>query len=518
MRAPATVAVVLLLVLAGCSAGFQGGFDAEPPTATPVGAETSTPDPTPTAAGDTALPDPPTDRLGWEAGYWYNESLSVTPENGLNESELEAVVARSMARVERVRELEFERQVPVEIISRAEYRDRSSGTEYTETFTTFDNAKFETLFLIGEERDSLAVQNTNRGSNVLGFYSSSNDSIVVVAESETPVLEGELTLGHELVHALQDQRYNLSSYVRPTRDVYNAYNGIIEGDANLVQQRYERRCGTEWECLSVQSESGSGSGGDLHLGVYFLNFFPYSDGPGFVRYHEQRGGWEAVDRIYEAPPASSEQVIYPDRYPDATPTEVELTDTNGGEWERVSPGPQRPGGTRPAYATFGQSGIVSMFAYTAYDEYNGSRVVSPRSFLNADENGNVNSTDPLNYDVDYAAGWAGDRLHVYDTPGADNETAYVWRVAWDSPAEAAEFVTGYRALLSHWGGERVDGSPNHWVVESGPFADVFYLEVTGDTVTIVNAPTREDLGAVYADYERPPASTDGNGGSDDGTY
>jgi hypothetical protein len=148
-----------------------------------------------------------------------------------------------------------------------------------------------------------------------------------------------------------------------------------------------------------------------------------------------------------------------------------------------------------------------MFAYTLYDDYNRSRVIEPQEFLNVDEDGEINETDPLNYDIAYASGWDGDRLHIYDTPGEDNETAYVWRLVWDSPAEAEEFAEGYRRLLAHWGGERVDGSANHWVVpesSESPFADAFYLEVEGDTVTIVNAPTEGELSAVYADYE-PPA-------------
>jgi len=144
-----------------------------------------------------------------------------------------------------------------------------------------------------------------------------------------------------------------------------------------------------------------------------------------------------------------------------------------------------------------------MFAYTLYDDTNRSRVIEPNEFLNL-EGGQVNSTDPLNYDIAYASGWDGDRLHIYDDGVADNETAYVWRSVWDSPEEAAEFAEGYRALLSHWGGERV-GSRNHWVVTRGPFQDAFYIEVEGDTVTIVNAPTASDLGDVYAGYEPPAA-------------
>lgn len=515
--------VALALVLAGCSTGFQGtpAPDATPqptgadaPAATPdPSTPTRTSEPTPTPSTGTETPaasfdfaDPPADRPGWEAGFWYNESLAITPEDGLNATELNATVARAMARVELIREVEFEESVPVEVIDRETYRRNFTGGDanYTASFRAFDNTKFEALFLIGEERDALDVQSANRGSSVLGFYSPVEDAIVIVADSSTPVLNTEFTLAHELVHAIQDQRFNLTSYTAPTRDAYNGQNGLIEGEANLVEDRYRERCETEWSCLNVSSTGGGGGGGDLHLGIYFVNFFPYSDGPGFVESRYRQGGWEAVDDLYADVPASAEQVIHPERYGEDPPTNVSFEDTNSGDWERVRPDPPRPGSVRPAYATMGQSALSSMFAYTLYDDYNRSYVVEPRAWLNVDDDGNINSSDPLNYALPVTDGWDGDSLHVYANPGTEsNQTAYVWRLAWDFPADAEEFAEGYRQLLSHWGGKRVSGSPNHWRIDSGPFADSFYVEVDGDTVTVVNAPTGSDLEEVYAGYTPP---------------
>jgi hypothetical protein len=512
MRTLPAVAVALALVLAGCSAGYQGTA-APGTTPQPAGtdAATATPEPsTPTSPGTEGsvssfdFADPPADRRGWEDGVWYNESLAISPEDGLNGTELNATVARSMARVEVVREAEFTERVPVTVINRTTYRrEFAGGNDYTETFRAFDNAKFEALFLIGEDRDALAVQNDNRGSNVLGFYSPARDEIVVVSESQTPTLSTEFTLAHELVHALQDQHYNLSTYRAGTRDAANGQSGLIEGEASLVEDRYRGQCAAAWDCLNVSTTTNS-TGGDLHIGVYFVNIFPYTDGPGFVASQYRQGGWAAVDGLYADVPASAEQVIYPERYGEDPPTNVSLADTTSGDWERVRPEPTRPGSLRPAYATLGQSALSAMFAYTLYDEYNRSGVVEPREWLNVDADGDVNASDPLNYDLSVTNGWDGDRLHVYTSPGAGtNETAYVWRLAWDSPAEAEEFAAGYRRLLAHWGGERVSGSPDHWRIDSGPFADSFYLEVDGDTVSIVNAPSREALGEVYAGYTPP---------------
>ncbi|WP_255198072.1 Hvo_1808 family surface protein [Halorarius litoreus] len=504
MRTLAVLSLALLTVLAGCSVGYSapgaplGGVDS--PTATAEPTATPGADPTPTSTATPAAvvspPDPETDVLGWEDGYWANETLQLTRDDGLNESERRAVVARAMARVEVVRELEFEERVPVEIISRAEYRNSSfsqSGATST-AFSQFDNAKFEAMFLIGEDTDSLDVQNTNRGSSVLGFYSPRNDTIVIITEGDTPDLPGERTLGHELVHALQDQYYNLSSYRAETRMQYNAQNGLIEGDANLVQYRYEQRCGAEWECLPAPS-GGGGGGGEFHLGVYILNYFPYSDGPGFVDYYRKQGGWERVNELYAAVPTSDAHVVFPEQYGSGPPMDVTFEDRTSNGWERVRPGTRPDGSSRPDYASLGQSGLTAMFAYTLYDDQNSSRVVQPQEFLNL-EDGQVNRTDPFNYGFAYVSGYENDRMHVYAN---GEETGYVWKIAWNSSAEAQEFAEGYGRLLSHYGGTQVSTSGDTTVyrIADGPYADAFRVTVDGSTVTIVNAPSESALDDVY---------------------
>lgn len=483
-RAGASVLVALLVL-----SGLAGPVVAAPAVDGPASVTAAEPDRdrSPATANHTP-PDPDTDVLGWEGGYWYNETLPITESDGLNETELQAVVNRSMARVEHIRGLEFNRSVPVEVISREEYRAEYVDTNNTSAaLRTFDNVKFEALFLVGEDQDSLAVQESNRGSNVLGFYSPREDRIVVVSESQTPRVT-ETTLGHELVHALQFGQFNTSAFNSSTRELHNARNGVIEGDARYVDQIYGDRCDTAWNCTTQPS---SGGGGDLHLGIYIMKFFPYSDGPGFVAHVRAEGGWEAVNDLYQAPPESAEQVIVPEKYREDAPTEVTLEDRSTDEWSRVTPSNRAP------YGSVGQPSIAAMFAYPAYDESReAGPVVPPRQFLNIESDGSVNSSDPINYNFDYANGWDGDKLWVYQD--AENRTAYTWRIVWDSESDAAEFADGYRSLLQYWGGQPVDDHDGVWRIPEGEsgFADAFHVEVEGDTVTIVNAPTVEAIDAV----------------------
>jgi hypothetical protein len=476
--------VALCVLLSGCATPFAGAGADE--TAPDVGtAEES--ETTPVVHED--RPDPESDRLGWEKGYWHDDPVPVNATDGLNESEREAVVARAMARVEVVRNLEFEEPVNVSVVNRSSYSQEFGDGETGEALRAFDNAKFEALYLIGDDEDSIETQDRTRNQTVAGFYSPAREAIVVVSDSESPTLDGERTLAHELVHALQDQHFDLNTSETPrTRDAYNGRNGLVEGDARAVELAYMDRCGTNWSCLPEQSSAGEGSDGEpsIHLGVYVLSYFPYGDGVGFVSHLRDGDDWSAVNEAFDDPPSTSAVVIDPELYGGEFESEaVELDDRTRNGWERVRPD------SRPDHAVLGQSALTTMFAYTLYDEYNQTSAVEPDEFLNQGLVG-VNETDPFNYALGPTRGWQGDRLHVYER---NDELAYTWRLTWESPSDAERFADGYRDLLAHWGGDAAgDGV---WVIAGdSPFDGAVALDVEGDTVTIVGAPGESELGDV----------------------
>jgi len=348
------------------------------------------------------------------------------------------------------------------------------------------------MFFVGEDQDSLAQQEENSGSSVLGFYSPSNKSIVLISDTGKPQIDGEETLAQEVAHALQDQKFNLTDLQQAdgTRDAHLGSLGIIEGDGNLIDARYAERCEGAWDCVPSPGGQSSPQVPDgFNYGIYFMEFVPYSDGPNFIEHYEEQGGLERINEIYENPPASSEQVIFPEKYGSDEPVEVDLTDRTGDGWERVRPEPQRPGTTRPDYDTLGMGSLSAMFMRTAFDDYKDSAVVSQFDFITG------NSSDPIDYAFDFTTGWEGDRIHIYENPET-NETGYVWKLVWESPEDAQQFTDAYGDLLSYWDGEAV--SDSRWVIpEQSPFTGALSVTTDGDTVTLVHAPTTEDLGDVY---------------------
>jgi len=469
-------------------------------------------------AGGEQRPDPEADTLGWENGCWHDDPIDVDRSDGLNETELEAVVARAMARVEFVRELEFEATVPVEVVSREQFRERSGNRTVSEANRLHQNVKWEAVLMVNESTDAVAVRQANRGATVGGFYSPSEDRIVIVSENTTTPKIDEITLSQELFHALQDQQFDVGRYNQSTEELHNAKDGIIEGDGNYVDFLYEQRCGAEWDCLEPR-ESGGG-GADIHVGQFLVTFAPYSEGPEFVRGLREEGGWAAVNAVYENPPASTEQVIHPEKYPNETPTTVTVEDRSAAEW-RV---PQLEGGVN--FAQFGEAGIFTMFWFASFEASSAQGtavdVVIPYTDLFNYESGpgsDLEDVGPYSYADNASTGWAGDRLYPYvrDDSATTNETGYVWKIEWDTEADAAEFVAGYAELLSFRGAEEVSGHRNTYRIPEGQeYADAFYVNRTGSTVVVVNAPSVEALSAVRAGAapaaetatDDPPATDD----------
>jgi hypothetical protein len=438
---------------------------------------------------------------GIENGVRYNESLSIDGSDGYNESELETISARTMARVEYVRNVEFESTVPVEFRTRSDFgRETRGGSRNVSTVDLLhQNAKFEALFLVGEGTDAIRTRNSNTASGVIAYYSPARDTIVVIGSNDSPRALDEAVLAQEFFHAFQFRHFDVGSYDRSTEEANNAALGLIEGDANLVQQRYEALCRTEWDCLDA-TVGGSGGGPPRNMGMYLLSYQPYSDGPPFVEAQRRTGGWAGVDALYERPPRSTEQVIHPEKYPQDDPENVSVDRTGTDPWRVL----ELPGGID--HATFGEAGLNVMLVAPAIQS-SGRRSVIPASHFYNREDGALDPSDPFNYDHRYTAGWDGDKLYPYvnDSSAETNQTGYVWKITFDSTQDAREFAGGYRELLATHDAESVDGREGVWRIPDGPFADAFRLTLDGDTVVIVNGPRVEAL-----DRIRPRNGTGGD--------
>jgi|AntDeeMinimDraft_5_1070356.scaffolds.fasta_scaffold02131_5 hypothetical protein len=456
-----------LLALAGCQSGSNGGDGVE----------------------HVERPDPESDRLGWEDGYWHDDPVAINESDGYNESEVEAVAARTMARIEVIRDLEFEDDVSVELVSRADHRNRSTGGHALSTRHEAYHAQvWEAALILGEDTSPAEARQSISSEAVAGYYDPSTDEIVVVG---TESLDAA-TLAHELTHAVQDQQFNLSGD-SAVRDRSRARTMVVEGDADAVESRYVDRCGENWSCAGSTGDGldfddvvdlsellvcellpGCENDGGLDVDRGYLLTFaqPYQLGPEFVEGVHDDGGWDAVNDLHETYPESTEQVIHAEKYPDEGPVNVTLADRSTDEWSRFD--------HEPVAQTLGESILYVTF----------------------EDNGALNDTG--NYSAAPSAGWAGDALVPYHNGSADADESseseaygYVWKLEWDTEQDAREFDDAYRSILADRANVSADQSV-FVVPESDPYGDAFRVTRDGTTVTIVNAPERPALSEIHA--------------------
>ncbi|MFC6729624.1 Hvo_1808 family surface protein, partial [Natronoarchaeum mannanilyticum] len=432
------------------------------------------------------------DELGLVDGYRWNESIAVDGSDGLYEAEFDAVVARAMARIERDRGLNFERTVPVDVVSRAEYRESSSGL--FGSYDAVDTVAWRASFIVGDEGNVTAAFDELYGSSVAGYYTSAGGGkIVIVSDDPDAVRIDRSTLVHELVHALQDQQFGIAR-ATDTRDERLAWNGLIEGEANYLMQRYDADCGAAFECVDVSTDGRGPASESLNMGLYLTTFLPYSDGPAFVDDLHERGGWDAVDRAYENPPTSTAQIIHPERYPDDPPREVTVTDRSDGEWERFGASGSDEDGS-------GESGET---VESSESDARTERLGEASLFAGLWHNGVIGYQYPFSasgehtiyrYEHPITDGWDGDVLVPYRD--GDGRTGYVLRTAWTNASEATAFRGGYERLLDSQNATEVSAGV-YRVPESASFTGAYRVTRTDDVVTIVHAPTVDALDGVHA--------------------
>lgn len=450
---------------------------------------------------DTERPDPEEDVLGWEGGCWYDASITLDRSDGINETEREAFLTRAMARVEHLRRLDFERDVSVEVISQQEYANRIAEAFDDTTTREYvrQNVKWKAMMIVNESKNAVRSRETNIGTGTPGYYNPSREVIVLISRNGSGVTLNEPIIGHELVHALQVQhfdvadRYDLSNFeLRNTTEGLRSLNGIIEGDASLVELWYRNRCGDQWNCLRPTNATGGGAP-NVNWGMVLVNFQPFSDGPGFVRSIYDERGWEGVNEVLLDPPESSEQVVSPEKFRSDPPTEVTFTDRSVGDWQVL-----RMTDEQPDYVSLGLPSISAMFITPYY--YSGrsaTPIVPIEDFVNQTGAGQLSSYDPVTYaGNNYSEGWDGDRLYVYVNGdiAADSETGYVWKTAWDSPEDAAEFADGYEQLLEYYNATSVPGRANTYrIPDEKDYSGTYYVNKTDTTVVITHAESVSDL-------------------------
>jgi hypothetical protein len=238
---------------------------------------------------------------------------------GSGGGELEAVVAEISAWVEEERGLEFEEDPVVELADEGDFQERLLA-DFDEDAEELQESEDElrALGLIDADVDFEAELRSLLGVGVLGFYDPETDELVVRAGDITPL--ARITIAHELVHALDDQHFDLDrpEYDDDPSEVGSGFGSLTEGNATVIDEAYRATLSDEERDAADAEENELASGLDPQIPLVLLQLLqlPYELGPVLVDAIVEEGGQEALDAAFEDPPTTSEQLLDPQRYLD----------------------------------------------------------------------------------------------------------------------------------------------------------------------------------------------------------
>ncbi len=373
--------------------------------------------------------------------------------------------------------------------------------------------------------DAGAEQARNMAESVGGYYSSKTKTFTLV-EGDGGVLN-RMVVFHELVHAVEDQHYDLEKIRRGVRKLRDddrqwAFRALVEGSAQRhtdlwVDAEPGRRSLIMDDILAQggrrkgpPKEGAPAAGGakappperpknvSIDPGKTPPRFlirdqmFIYHNGSLFLDHvlaalPPAPEGTDPLARLYADPPASTEQVLHPEKYlePRDLPRVVRLPDLAGALGE---------GWSLQDEDTWGELGVGLSFNAFLYPRDGRIQVAA---VLRPPEKGFKRPEDLMRTPIVFrgtsgeaSAGWDGDRYAVY---GKGRDSAAAWVLVFDTEKDAAEFAAGYGKVLKRKYKGTKPGDDGIWTACAGGSTAVL---TSGDRVTVAERIPPDRLAAV----------------------
>ncbi len=361
-------------------------------------------------------------------------------------------VATAIPKIEEAVGLKFKTPPKVETRSRAQVR-AFVAQEFLAPEAQKDLAGTEASYKrFGMIPDTLNLQKFMVDlleEQIVGYYDPKTKVLYVVDGSPREAVD--ITVTHELVHALQDQYINLDSIqgIHGQNDRSVAAQAIFEGQA-VYEQIAASLGGTNvainlpggWDRIRDmirENQSSMPIFAAAPLVIQETLIFPYLSGAEFVRNFKDR---RAGQSIYEDVPASTEQVLHPVAFfaRRDVPTAVELGKIAG----------------TPVYENTLGEFETRLFIFQHLGDQNEA--------------------------VRAATGWDGDRYVLFNAAGGQG---LAWVTVWDSAVEAAEFYDiADQAIAKRFNAKATAGNLSKSYSANGRSVKLSTTEVAGRPIVI----------------------------------
>jgi hypothetical protein len=304
-----------------------------------------------------------------------------------------------------------------------------------------------------------------------------------------PLEDQRMVMAHELTHALQDQHFQIESWLkaaRPNDDAELAREAFLEGSAMAAMVDYLLQ-GTGKSLNNMPEFDPSILTGDLSSSPSLQKappfikdtlVFPYFAGMTFTAAALKPAGWSAVGKVFSNPPASTQQIMHPNLYKSghaADPVTLPAIDGNlGKQWKKLD---------ENLMGEFGWLEVLKQFL--------GDQRAKP-----------------------LAAGWDGDRYQLFENQ-LSKRLLLVSRLHLSSQENAARFFGQYSELLEKKHDQRTNlfRRPNFFSFDTpdgGVFlrcagSECIVLE-GGDRALFVEINKQTGLGPVPEPDQKPGAT------------
>lgn len=351
----------------------------------------------------------------------------------LSQAELERISEKIKGQIAKLRGQAFKHPVRVELQDKEgliEYVKKRQDEFEPETRRDADEELARLFGLLPAGFDMQAAFESLLETQVGGFYDPSDDAFFLM-ESFTREMAG-IILAHELVHALDDQWYDIDGRYRAlldSSDALQAYRFVVEGSATYLMAAWAIVHSGEIDMkalLEVQKQSAAGLE-QVPAILWKPLMAAYIQGMFFMKHGEGLDEKNFVERAFQEPPRSMEQVLHPEKYWDKTKRDeprsivFELEPLPDG-WDVLR------------QDTLGE---LYLALATGTEKERGGLSVSEAM-----------SIAQMKYTNDAARGWDGDRIVLL----GNGDARFVQMVTvWDSVHDAEEFEKGMQTSFASLG-------------------------------------------------------------------
>lgn len=305
----------------------------------------------------------------------------------------------------------------------------------------------------------------------LGLYRWEDNTVYLVADTETFEPVNERTYVHEFVHVLQQQNFDIQATyesIKGNSDALLAFRALVEGDARMTEMNYL------YQNMTIEERQQSEGTPDPDLVKVFRSapyvvqreyVFPYREGGNFVASLYRDFGWKSIDGAFFNVPQSTEQILHPDKYINAeSPIAVHLPDF----LERLGPG-----------WTVVEKDTLGELFFQSYLMTGGS----------IDEGRQA------------AAGWGGDSYVLLKN--IDSSGLLIISIVWDTLNDAIEFYDLFLSLTQN----RTDGKLE-FLGENSNLARIFLdqeasiaVKLKDEETVIIFAPSNQVFSTAISFFE-----------------